>query len=195
MIQQTMQPEEEVWLPAPGYEGFYEVSNFGRAKRLACKDVRGGKLPERMLKVHVQRYNAAGYLRSFVCFGVGRGDRKSDTLSIGRLVLLAFKGPPPSPEENNTRHLDDDITNNHISNLEWGTHEQNVHDAIKNGRRITYGEQVKLSKLTEADVVYIRSVYKPWSRQFGAAPLARKFGVCDSVIFDAAYRKSWKHVE
>jgi hypothetical protein len=150
MTQRNIEIEEEIWRPAPGYEGFYEVNNFGRAKRLACRDVRGGRLPERMLKVHVQKYNALGYKKSFVCFGVGRGDSQSDTVSIGRLVLLAFKGPPPSPEENNTRHLDDDITNNHISNLEWGTHKENVHDAIRNKKRTTYGEGVWNAKLRDS---------------------------------------------
>lgn len=51
--------------------------------------------------------------------------------SVHSLVLAAFKGPRPPGME--ARHLDGDSTNNAASNLEWGTHKQNVQDKYKHG--------------------------------------------------------------
>jgi hypothetical protein len=65
---------------------------------------------------------------------------------VHRLVLSAFVGP--CPEGCITRHLDDDRTNNHLTNLRWGTQVENVQDARRNGRRH--------SKVSEQDVLEIR---------------------------------------
>jgi hypothetical protein len=60
---------------------------------------------------------------------------RAATISVGRLVLLAFEGPPPSKEANLARHLDDNRLNNNLWNLAWGTYKQNSEDSIRNGGR------------------------------------------------------------
>jgi hypothetical protein len=61
--------------------------------------------------------------------------RKQDSnknAAVHRLVALTYL---PNPENKPmVRHLDDDKTNNNISNLAWGTHEENTEDARINGR-------------------------------------------------------------
>ena len=51
---------------------------------------------------------------------------------VHRLVLLAFIGPCPSGMEG--LHADDMPSNNTLSNLRWGTREQNHEDRKRNGR-------------------------------------------------------------
>lgn len=33
---------DEKWLPVPGYEGVYEVSNYGRVRRVGAKPLMNG---------------------------------------------------------------------------------------------------------------------------------------------------------
>ena len=55
------------------------------------------------------------------------------TYLVHRLVCEAFNGPAPFPSAL-VRHLDDDRTNNHPSNLAWGDMRDNIDDAKRNGR-------------------------------------------------------------
>ncbi len=51
---------------------------------------------------------------------------------VHRLMLETFVGP--RPEGYICRHLDGDPTNNHLSNLCWGTPRENYDDTIRHGR-------------------------------------------------------------
>lgn len=55
------------------------------------------------------------------------------TISVHRLVLMAFVGPCPSGME--ACHNDGDPSNNSLSNLRWDTHKNNMADCIKHGTR------------------------------------------------------------
>ena len=108
---------EEIWKPVPGYEGRYEVSDQGRVrnrvKELAQTTMRSGHLT-----VHLGK----------------------QTHYVHRLVLFAFVGVLQSNVTRiEARHLDGNPTNNHLSNLRWGTVAENRADR----RRL--GEKAKLS--------------------------------------------------
>lgn len=85
-------------------------------------------------------------------------------------------------------HLDGDKTNSAVSNLEWTTHSGNVRHARDAG--LCYYPNVfddgasssGREKLTREQVEYIRSVYRPYDKEFGARPLARRFGLDHSNI-------------
>lgn len=53
-------------------------------------------------------------------------------IRVHRVVAAEFIGPQPFPGAI-VRHLDDDKTNNHVSNLAWGTHSENAYDRVRNG--------------------------------------------------------------
>jgi hypothetical protein len=72
---------EERWLPVPGYQGWYEVSDQGNVYSLARAAVRGGLLSPQV--------NSAGY-RFVRLHKYGR----VRVMTVGRLVLTAFCGPP-----------------------------------------------------------------------------------------------------
>lgn len=72
------------------------------------------------------------------------------------------------------------------SHLSLGTHDDNMLDM--HSRRRFHN-----NKLTSDDVQYIRSVYRGHHRQYGARPLARKFGVSISAIMRAAIGETFNH--
>lgn len=69
--------------------------------------------------------------------------------------------------------------------LEIGTHQDNMGDMVERGRHRPihlHGESNGMSKLTDEDVSYVRSVYVPRDAEFGGAALARKYGVTTASI-------------
>lgn len=110
------------WVPAPGYEGIYEVSNDGRVRRSrAGRGTRAGH-------VLSGRPTKNGYIQVFL-----RKDGVSKNESVHRLVLSAFIGP--APEGTEACHNDGNPSNNHISNLRWDTHLANQSDILRHGKR------------------------------------------------------------
>lgn len=81
------------------------------------------------------------------------------------------------------------------AHLEIGTPADNVRDRDERGRRIApKGEANGRSRLVEADVVAIRSLYVRGCRDLGQPGLARRFGVSQPVIGEIVRRESWGHV-
>lgn len=75
----------------------------------------------------LKQYSMNGYH-----LGVGlRRNHQRYSSYIHRLVAETFI---PNPNKYPiVRHLDDDPTHNHVSNLKWGTQKDNVADAMQNG--------------------------------------------------------------
>ncbi len=115
----------ERWLAVVGYEGSYEVSDYGRVRSvdrlITLSTGRVCHYKGRLLK------SFANEQRRVVTVNlVGR------TTPVHKLVLTAFVGPCPDGME--CCHWDDDYTNNHLSNLRWDTSTSNKHDMVRNGR-------------------------------------------------------------
>jgi hypothetical protein len=100
------------WLPIPGYEGRYEVSDDGQVRNQT-----------RLLKLH--RTN-----KRYWQVGLCAGGRSSNRL-VHHLMLEAFVGPRPPGLL--ALHADDDRDNNTLPNLRWGTYSENAFDRIRNG--------------------------------------------------------------
>lgn len=111
----------EIWKPIKGFEGEYEISNFGRVKSLKSNiimrqyEYRGGYL-EVHLRQHSKKYHK----------------------KIHRLVSEAFLPNPNNYPEVN--HKDENKKNNRFDNLEWCTHQYNN---TYNGKHIKHGEKVR----------------------------------------------------
>ena len=101
--------KKEYWKPVVGYEGLYEVSNWGRVK-----SIKFGK--EIILTQHIR---CGYYIVSLWKNGKGK------TYSVHRLVAEAFLEIPEELRHlKGTRYLqvnhkDEDKTNNNVENLEW----------------------------------------------------------------------------
>lgn len=120
---------DERWLPIPGYEGFYEVSDHGRVRSLARVVLRsdGVLQPYKGRVLSPGRKKLTEHLFVILC----GADKRHRNQQVHRLVLFAFVGPAPPGMV--CCHWDDDPTNNHLGNLRWDTRRENVKDAIRNG--------------------------------------------------------------
>ncbi len=118
---------DECWLPIPGYEGFYKVSDHGRVRSLERRVIRqsGGtyRVRPRILKP------ASDNGRLLV--NLHGPDGRNASRKVHQLVLEAFVGPRPEGFE--CCHRDDDHANNTLHNLRWATHADNMQDCIRNG--------------------------------------------------------------
>lgn len=110
-----MDTASESWLPVPGYEGHYEVSDLGRVKSHK-------RSSPRILKPGI---STGGYPLVTLCLN-GRA-----TWLVHRLVMRAFVGAQPQGME--TRHLDGNPTNNALSNLAYGSGSENQQDRLRHG--------------------------------------------------------------
>ena len=168
----------EVWRPAPGYEGIYEVSDQGQVMRVK----RGqGTRPGLILR---QNARPNGYV-SAELFRDGEGSRTS----IHRLVAGAFVDNPDSlPIVNHLNSVRDD---NRACNLEWTTQSlNNYHAANRNGAY--RGERNGRSILTEDDVRTIRRLRKAGQK---LTEIGERFGITKAHVSAIAHRRLWAHVE
>ncbi len=171
----------EIWAWIAGYKGLYQISNYGRIKSFPRYR------QHRESKILKPSCDSMGYLK----IGLIK-DGKSKRFSIHRLVAQAFiPNPNNLPEVN---HKDGHPLNCYVENLEWATKSENMQHAIKMGLLKTGTENVR-AKLTAEQVRYIREVYKPFDREFGARALARKFNVSLAIIKDVIHRRTYKNVD
>lgn len=123
----------EIWKPVNGYEGFYEVSNLGRIKSLERKIKNNGafgkeKYITKSEKVVSTYKNKNGY--SVVQL---YKSKKREVKLVHRLVAEAF-----IPNPNNLPNVLHIIAiskggTNIVSNLYWGTQEENIKDRTRDG--------------------------------------------------------------
>ena len=74
-----------------------------------------------------------------------------------------------------------------------GTEADNSADMVAKGRQ-NKGEDRPLSKLTEAEVIRMRRLYKRGVKGRGCVSLSRMFGISPSSVRDAVLGICWKHV-
>ena len=167
----------EQWRPMPGWEGFYEVSSFGRVRtvyREALQTGNGGKtyLRKKPQKLRKTQPNLDGYLQVSLSVGDRRG-----MASVARSVCEAFHGKPYSDEE--AAHKDGNRLNNRADNLTWKTPTANKYDRVLHG---THGQ-----KLTLDDV---REIRRSVTQSHGQ--LATRFNVSPMTIRKVRSGKTWK---
>lgn len=109
---------------------------------------------------------------------------------VSRQVCIDTHGPPPTPKHESAHrcgkgHLG--CVNRH--HLRWATPVENSADKRIHGT-ILAGESLPASKLTEADVIYIRSLPKKYDRQKEADRLS----VSTHSVSQARIGATWRHV-
>lgn len=121
----------EEWREVKGYEGLYEVSNYGNVRSLARKVeyLKNGRVITQRLKGKMLKPgNHDGYKSVILC-----KNRKTKSKQVHRLVAEAFIENPLNKQEVN--HIDENPSNNNVNNLEWVTH-------IENSRHGTRGQRI-----------------------------------------------------
>lgn len=111
--------KKEIWKCIKGYEGLYQVSNFGRVRSLG-RWVKGKNGSIRFYRGRILKpgTNTFGYL--FVNLFK---NNKQKTITIHRLVAEAFI--PNTDNLPMINHKDENKQNNNVNNLEWCTSSYN----------------------------------------------------------------------
>jgi len=159
----------EQWLDVIGFEGLYQVSNFGN-----IKNAKTGHIKKLLLNKRLNRPQ--------VC--LSKFD-KVTTIYPHKLVMEAFVGKRPEGME--CCHADGNPWNNALSNLRWDTRSNNNQDKFKHGTQ-KMGEKHPMSKLTVEKVIAIRQDDRVHRI------IAIDYGVSQSVISGIKSKKSWSHV-
>ena len=105
---------EEEWKDVKGFEGLYQISNYGRIKSLRFNKVR-------LMKPFIKSY----YMVELCVNSVRK------TFMVHRLVAEAFiPNPENKPQVN---HIDGNKLNPRVDNLEWCTPSENLKHAYRTG--------------------------------------------------------------
>lgn len=156
----------------------YYVSNEGRIKG-----------PNGIRKLQI---GGKGYLQVSIFI-----NGKMTQQSVHRLVAIAFV-PNPKPELYNlVNHKDGNKQNNFAWNLEWSDYIENgLHSAhILGNRPDTQGEKHFNHKVTEQDIIWIRTNFKPYDSTFGRAAMCLKFNLSYAGLNNILNGKTWRHVD
>lgn len=156
----------ELWKPIIDYEDLYDVSDLGRVR-----NSKTGRL--------LQPGKARGYLIVSL-----RKNNESKAFYIHQLVLLHFVGV--RPDSFAASHLDANKNNNSVANLCWESYGKN------NLRRNYHGESHVFAKLTAAQVLEIRELYK--TKKFTQLQLGQQFGVARTTVGDIVRNNKWSHL-
>jgi hypothetical protein len=126
-------------------------------------------------KCNPRGFNTGGYKQ----YAFGRGCVRY----IHDLVCRLWNGEPE--EGQLVRHLDGNPTNNHASNLAWGTQRDNMIDMALHGRQ---GQQ----KLSADDVKAI----KAYPKEYGSRKeLAAKYNITENYVTELRRGdKQWLHL-
>jgi hypothetical protein len=181
------------WKDIIGYEGLYQVSNFGNVKSLdRVVNKPNGVSYIRKGKICKQSKSNLGYM----IIGFTVNNIKVNKY-VHRLVAEAFiLNPDNKPQVN---HIDCDKENNHANNLEWCTNSENHIHAAKNGlnklhlHRVAYsGEKNGRALLSEEQVLEIKQKYIPY--KYSAKKLSKEYKVSESCITHILNNTSWKKI-
>lgn len=175
-------PGEE-WRPIPGYDG-YEASDQGRIRsvprKIRCYNSHG----EIGWRTYRGTMLSPGLSSGYSHVQIGKGNYNYSGELVHKLVMLAFVGPPPSPDHE-IAHWDGNPANPCLSNLRYATYQQNYEDQVRHGR-VQRGEKHYNAKLTSDDVRAIRR-----SKDTNAN-LSKKYGVSKTTVYEVRNYLKWR---
>ena len=105
---------QEIWKDITGYEGLYQISNYGNI--VSIKNRWGKRVKPRNISKHITK---KGYER----VGLYK-DNTQKLFMVHKLVMLAFN--PMNGENLEINHKNYIRSDNRLENLEWLTHKDNV---------------------------------------------------------------------
>ena len=174
---------QEIWKDIPGYEGFYQVSNFGNVrsvKRLIKR--RDGRFYMCNGKTIAQRPSTTcHYLITDLC----RNNIRKHVLTHILVARTFLENFDKSLEVN---HKDGNVLNNKLSNLELVTHQRNIDHSIITGLKNDYGENSSNSALTNAQANEIRARWQNGEKQNA---LALEYGVSKQTVNNIVHFKTY----
>lgn len=120
----------EIWKDIIGYEGYYQISNTGRVKALARKI----NIHNNNIRIAIERILkpiGRGAKGQYIGYNLSK-NRKNIKFSAHRLVAQHFITNPNNHPV--VSHIDNNPTNNHVSNLQWVTQSTNILHCVASKR-------------------------------------------------------------
>ena len=177
----------EQWKDVLGYEGIYEVSDFGRIRRKNGKvktGIRNNEFRNIKGKVLKQNLKRNGYLTVDLS-----KEHKVKTISVHRIVAIAFIEPVEGKLQVN--HKNGNKLDNRVENLEWVT-------SNKTGLQKGNSKKIKCEQLnmvfdgSYAAAEYINNKYFKNSKQI--VTIANKIRCCANGYQKIAYGFTWNYI-
>lgn len=165
----------EIFKSIKGYEGLYEISNYGRVKSL--KKYRAKQ--DRIMKLVI---STLGY--SIVSLSI---NGKTKIKRVHQLIAIAFIDNPENKPQVN--HINGIKTDNRIENLEWATAKENTQHSFKTGLQLSRkGIKHHNTNLTENDILSIRK------SKLLQKELASIYKISQQTISSIKNKKLWQHI-
>ncbi len=174
----------EIWKDIKGYEGEYQISNFGRVKGLDRKIVYGNesKGEYHTKKETILKSTVSGKYEMIKLKG-------NNSVTIHSLVANHFI--PKIKGKSYINHIDQNPLNNFYKNIEWCTQSENIKSANEAGNGNIGTKQADV-KLNENKVLLIKKLL--FQSKFKQKEIAEKFGVSPTTISDIKHGRKWKHI-
>lgn len=169
------------WVDIPGWELRYKISENGDVQSKDMQvNAKGGATAIRQGRILSPVRKNNGYLCVTLTDGINRPQ-----IAIHRLVARAFIGECPIGLH--VLHGDGNKSNNHFTNLRYGTPADNHEDTKRHGRRL-FGEKSPVAKLDTEAVIHIRTSSR------NGVELAKMYNVSAAHISAVRRRRIWKHI-
>jgi hypothetical protein len=166
---------QEEWKAIEGYEGLYEISNFGRVNSLHGRH-------KGIICCGISKWYKS------VCLRNSNGIRK--THRQHQLVAKAFiPNPNNYPQVN---HKDMDKQNNHVDNLEWCTCKQNNYHARLHKPQIIHGMNNYNQNIRPIPIIMMSLDGKLIAVFRNSIEAAKSTGVCSRNILQVACQDEYK---
>jgi hypothetical protein len=178
----------ETWKDIKGYEGLYQISNYGNAKSLdrhvAYSNGLNAIHKGRLLKVDKSKLNTRG--KYYFRVTLSKND-KQKRFSVHQLVAQYFikKGN----HKKCVNHIDGNPENNNVKNLEWCSYSENEKHSYDVLKKVN-----PIRKLTDQQARYIRdnAVKSDNRKQKGnIQQLCKKYGITKNVIYNIMKNTSY----
>ena len=160
---------KEVWKDIKGYEGLYQISNYGNVRSLDKIIVDKYKkylMKGKQLKLNIRN---TYYVINLV------KNKKRKSFQVHRLVAEAFLSNPNNYKIVN--HKDENPLNNNVDNLEWCTQKHNVnHSKYK----MCHIKNTKLPKNTNEKYIQLR--YKKYRVSISQLKFDKLFPTLEEAI-------------
>jgi len=167
--------DNEIWKDITGYEGLYQVSNYGRVKKIdsSYRNINKKRILSQTLSKTEYYYV---YLRN----------TSLKRRSVHRLLAIHFIPNPNNYPEIN--HINGIRNDNRIENLEWCNHQQNILHArrvLKKGVGVNHYR----AKFNTEQIKDIKEKHTYYSKSI--ADLAKEYSVTSSTIKRIIDNKSY----
>lgn len=137
------------------------------------------------LNRHIATCEVSGYLRLWI----GCDDGSKAQFLVHRLVAITFLDNPEDKEQVN--HKDGNKKNNHISNLEWASRQENMKHAFDTGLNSNVGEKNGKARLSEKQVL---EIYQLCLDGLTNGQIADMYGINKNMVNLIKGKNSWGYL-